>query len=197
MQCEIGFFPLKPLHTLNISELEIGTMTLPDVSRHHEEASKCKPSPAALCRRMPRPWAFIAPTPRIGLNLREVGMFCQINFSQSLANFMNLSAWQITCRYFCRLYFFKDGITKSILLLCFISLAASSFNHFQTFRVSVWGLPNPYPYHSTFVHVGYMSRWIGNSASGGFSGFHFPIVPHALGDSASTHPATRWWTWQM
>lgn len=137
MQCEIGFFPLKPLHTLNISELEIGTMTLPDVSRHHEEASKCKPSPAALCRRMPRPWAFIAPTPRIGLNLREVGMFCQINFSQSLANFMNLSAWQITCRYFCRLYFFKDGITKSILLLCFISLAASSFNHFQTFRVSV------------------------------------------------------------
>lgn len=69
------FLSLKPLHTLNISELEIGTMTLPDVSKHHEEASKCKPSPAALCRRMPRPWAFIAPTPRIGLNLREVGMW--------------------------------------------------------------------------------------------------------------------------
>ncbi|CAE7293492.1 unnamed protein product, partial [Symbiodinium pilosum] len=29
------------------------------------------------------------------------------------------------------------------------------------------------------------NRWIGNSASGGFSGFHFPAVPYVLGDSYS------------
>lgn len=33
------------------------------------------------------------------------------------------------------------------------------------------------------------NRWIGNSASGGFVGFHFPQVPLALGASAQTHPS--------
>jgi len=32
------------------------------------------------------------------------------------------------------------------------------------------------------------NRWIGNSASGGFAGFHFPQVPKALGNSASLSP---------
>eukprot|EP00421_Protoceratium_reticulatum_P040736 CAMPEP_0168436214 /NCGR_PEP_ID=MMETSP0228-20121227/40816_1 /TAXON_ID=133427 /ORGANISM="Protoceratium reticulatum, Strain CCCM 535 (=CCMP 1889)" /LENGTH=1116 /DNA_ID=CAMNT_0008450415 /DNA_START=45 /DNA_END=3392 /DNA_ORIENTATION=+ len=32
------------------------------------------------------------------------------------------------------------------------------------------------------------NRWIGNSASGGFAGFHFPSVPKALGDSAAAFP---------
>eukprot|EP00931_Biecheleriopsis_adriatica_P101107 TRINITY_DN76319_c0_g1_i1.p1 TRINITY_DN76319_c0_g1~~TRINITY_DN76319_c0_g1_i1.p1 ORF type:complete len:1365 (+),score=211.34 TRINITY_DN76319_c0_g1_i1:65-4096(+) len=31
------------------------------------------------------------------------------------------------------------------------------------------------------------NRWIGNSASGGFSGFHFPQVPNVLGASYSSH----------
>ena len=35
------------------------------------------------------------------------------------------------------------------------------------------------------------SRWIGNSASGGFSGFHFPTVPKVLGDSAAAYPVAR------
>lgn len=47
---------------LCISLIDCPTMTMVV----DKEASKCKPSPAALCRRMPRPWAFIAPTPRIG-----------------------------------------------------------------------------------------------------------------------------------
>mmetsp|Transcript_139134 Transcript_139134/g.432904 ORF Transcript_139134/g.432904 Transcript_139134/m.432904 type:complete len:1252 (-) Transcript_139134:508-4263(-) len=32
------------------------------------------------------------------------------------------------------------------------------------------------------------NRWVGNSASGGFSGFHFPTVPNALGDSYQSNP---------
>ncbi|CAE6909455.1 rliB [Symbiodinium natans] len=35
------------------------------------------------------------------------------------------------------------------------------------------------------------NRWIGNSASGGFSGFHFPRVEYALGDSYANNPDYR------
>jgi len=33
------------------------------------------------------------------------------------------------------------------------------------------------------------NRWVGNSASGGFTGFHFPRVPNALGDSYWKDPS--------
>eukprot|EP00913_Durusdinium_trenchii_P032957 g30853.t1 len=93
-------------------------------------------------------------------------------------------------------YYLEDGVEENNLfeynLAAFVHIIDRLSDYENGGGVTVQTVPTRIvPTDATavgFYCTNAKNRWIGNSASGGFSGFHFPTVTKALGDSAASHP---------